>query len=119
MFGTIQFLVYLRYLNLNKQLISIRDSHRVQLSDSVLYLPCYFHILLAVISEIVSHRAQIIFISDQEVMHVVHDMKFVVHVFLSGCCFHLYMDTYRSRLISTECDKIISFLLQRCGVQMT
>lgn len=90
MFGTIQFLVYLRYLNRNKQLISIRDSHRVQLSDSVLYLPCYFHILLAVISEIVSHRAQIIFISDQEVMHVVHDMKFVVHVFLSGCCFHLY-----------------------------
>lgn len=90
MFRTIQFLVYLRYLNLNKQLISIKDSHRVQLSDSVLYLPCYFHILLAVISEIVSHRARIIFISDQEVMHVVHDMKFVVHVFLSGCCFHLH-----------------------------
>lgn len=61
MFGTIQFLVYLRYLNLlSKQLISIKDSHRVQLSDSVPYLPCYFHILLAVISEIVSHRAQII-----------------------------------------------------------
>lgn len=27
MFRTIQFLVYLRYLNLNKQLISIKDSH--------------------------------------------------------------------------------------------
>lgn len=57
----------------------------------MLYLPCYFHILLAVISEIVSYRARIIFTSDQEVMHIVHDVKFVVHVFLSGCYFHLYI----------------------------
>lgn len=42
-------------------------------------------------------------------MHVVHDTKFVVCVFLSGCYFHLYMHTYRSRLISIKCDKIISF----------
>lgn len=28
------------YLNFNKQLISIRESDRVQLSDFVLYLPC-------------------------------------------------------------------------------
>lgn len=39
------------YLNFNKQLISIRESDRVQLSDFVLYLkfPVHYSISLAVI----------------------------------------------------------------------
>lgn len=72
------------------------------------YLPCSLFRWLS-FKKKVSYRARIIFTSDQEVMHVVHDTKFVVRVFLSGCYFHLYMHTYRSRLISIKCDKIISF----------
>lgn len=80
------------YLNFNKQLISIRESeNQTELSFLILCFtfPVHYSISLAVISKKVSYRARIIFTSDQEVMHVVHDTKFVVRVFLSGCYFHL------------------------------
>lgn len=74
------------YLNFNKQLISIREFSFLILCFT---FPVHYSISLAVISKKVSYRARIIFTSDQEVMHVVHDTKFVVRVFLSGCYFHL------------------------------
>lgn len=102
------------YLNFNKQLITLRESDRVQLSDFVLYLPCslqYFAGCNFKKSKLQSSDYFLLQTRKWCMSCMIQSLLYVY--FYQGA-----ISIYRSMLISIKCDKIISFCYKN-GVYST